>query len=95
VRADRRRDNVDELQYEVCSRTCLNAIRNTRISEMRHQERYRARQNTICMVCGAAFTPPRGDALYCSDACKQKSYRQRRQRPEARPRGSIIIRRPS
>ena len=34
-----------------------------------------ARSHHACPVCQAAPTPPR--ARYCSDACKQRAYRQR------------------
>ena len=30
----------------------------------------------ICKGCGKAFTPKRSDAVYCSNACRQKAYRQ-------------------
>lgn len=29
-----------------------------------------------CKVCGNTFTPKRSDALYCSNACRQRAYRQ-------------------
>jgi hypothetical protein len=32
---------------------------------------------TTCRVCDRSFHPTRCDSLYCSAACKQKSYRQR------------------
>lgn len=28
-----------------------------------------------CVKCGAKFWPKRGDAMYCSQACKQRAYR--------------------
>lgn len=30
----------------------------------------------VCKVCGNTFTPKRSDALYCSNACRQRAYRQ-------------------
>ena len=30
----------------------------------------------ICRGCGKAFSPKRSDALYCSNACRQRAYRQ-------------------
>jgi hypothetical protein len=31
-----------------------------------------------CEVCGRRFTGVRGDARYCSNACRQTAYRQRK-----------------
>jgi hypothetical protein len=31
-----------------------------------------------CAVCGTEFRPWRGDARYCSNACRQKAYRGRK-----------------
>lgn len=38
----------------------------------------RDQTHTICGHCGSAFTSPRSDARYCSSACRQASYRQRK-----------------
>ena len=35
-----------------------------------------ARQDRVCKVCGKVFTPTRSDGVYCSNACRQKAYRQ-------------------
>ena len=35
-----------------------------------------ARKDRICKVCGKVFTPKRSDGVYCSNACRQKAYRQ-------------------
>ena len=40
------------------------------------QRRREARQDRCCKVCGKVFTPSRADGIYCSNACRQKSYRQ-------------------
>jgi predicted nucleic acid-binding Zn ribbon protein len=37
---------------------------------------YRLRSRP-CAVCGTEFRPWRGDARYCSNACRQKAYRRR------------------
>ena len=34
-----------------------------------------ARQDRICKACGKVFTPKRSDGVYCSSACRQKTYR--------------------
>lgn len=40
------------------------------------QRRLEKRQNRICKSCGKIFTPKRSDAVYCSNACRQRAYRQ-------------------
>lgn len=40
------------------------------------QRRLENRQNRICRGCGKTFTPKRSDAIYCSNACRQRAYRQ-------------------
>ena len=39
--------------------------------------RRRARGELTCACCGKTFDPVRADARFCSNACRQKSYRQR------------------
>lgn len=36
-----------------------------------------SRENTVCKCCGNTFTPKRAGASYCSNACRQKAYRER------------------
>ena len=40
------------------------------------QKRREARQDRVCKVCGKVFTPTRSDCVYCSNACRQRAYRQ-------------------
>ena len=40
------------------------------------QRRLEKRQNHVCKSCGKTFTPRRSDAIYCSNACRQRAYRQ-------------------
>ena len=40
------------------------------------QKRREALQDRVCKVCGKVFTPTRSDCIYCSNACRQKAYRQ-------------------
>lgn len=40
------------------------------------RKRLAAQSNTVCVTCGKKFTPKRNDAKYCSNACRQKAYRQ-------------------
>ena len=37
-----------------------------------------------CDRCGERFTPPRSDARYCSSACRQAEYRERKAVPATR-----------
>ena len=40
------------------------------------RRRLEKRQNRVCKGCGKTFTPKRSDAVYCSNACRQRAYRQ-------------------
>lgn len=40
------------------------------------QRRLEKRKDMVCKGCGKTFTPKRVDALYCSNACRQRAYRQ-------------------
>ena len=40
------------------------------------QRRLEKRRDTVCKCCGKTFTPKRADAVYCSNACRQRAYRQ-------------------
>ena len=53
-----------------CSYRC-----QARANTIRQSERKRMNQDKICLVCLTAFKAKRGDAKYCSAACKQKAYR--------------------
>ena len=35
-----------------------------------------ARKDRVCKVCGEGFTATRADGIYCSNACRQRAYRQ-------------------
>jgi hypothetical protein len=37
-----------------------------------------ARRPRPCAKCGKPFTPPRPDAKYCGNSCRQGAYRDRR-----------------
>lgn len=63
--------NAHPVSY--CTRACEIAARTGR----RRLARQLARQRR-CETCGDAFTAPRQDACYCSPACRQRAYRQRR-----------------
>jgi len=46
-------------------------------------ERRKAKPGTTtrCAACGETFTPTRADAVTCSNACRQRAYRQRQRAP--------------
>ena len=44
----------------------------------RRKKRYRAQKaRNICTICLETFQPKRGDAKFCSNACRQRAYRSR------------------
>lgn len=53
----------------LCARDAENA---------RTRERRRAARVRPCHACGATFTPSRADGRYCTQACRQTAYRNRR-----------------
>lgn len=46
--------------------------------EQAKEKRKAARSGRDCQGCGEAFEPVRADGRYCSNACRQRSYRERR-----------------
>ena len=76
-----------------CTRECYDAhykkTHDERIKEnsQRFIERRReriaaetaARPDNVCEYCGTSFRPKRKDTKYCSDACRQAKYRERKQ----------------
>ena len=63
--------NIDTKKY------CLYSLCGNRgYQKELTQRRREARQDRLCKCCGKAFTPKRSDAVYCSNACRQKAYRQ-------------------
>ena len=60
-----------------CSERCVNDAYIARRRERAQQRRDNAK---ICLVCGAPLEQAEGSVkirLYCSNACKQKAYRQK------------------
>lgn len=58
-----------------CSfQTCGHKMLNLRKSFKKRVERGKY----TCACCGEQFLPIRADARYCSNACRQKDYRQRK-----------------
>jgi hypothetical protein len=63
--------------YQVCSRRCyLRAYRKRRRKHGGSTIAWKA-QTPRCRNCQRAFEPARKDARYCSNACRQRAYRQR------------------
>ena len=54
---------------KLCSLACQRERRNAR-RRVVHQPR-------LCDGCGESFTPTRSDARFCSNACRQRAYRER------------------
>lgn len=48
------------------------------VHQTRAKFRRRANRVTDCELCGKTFIPDRAGAKYCSAACKQKAYRERK-----------------
>jgi len=61
-------------KYTWCSAECEHGVGVM----ARRKKRAKARQKE-CALCGDAFQGSRSDAMYCSSACRQKAFRQRRQ----------------
>ncbi len=57
-----------------CCEKCRWAAANARAAERRREYR----QNLCCEACGVSFAAMRGDARFCSNACRQAAYRLRR-----------------
>jgi len=69
-RFDRRRWHHSE--YRTCSKRC------TEIAAKRRR-RHATTSERSCETCGETFAPPRSDGRYCSNACRQKAYRKRKE----------------
>jgi hypothetical protein len=69
---DRRRPRLT-----FCSQNCRHRFEIRTARETRQQRRD-ARGPHRCARCGEVFEPTRGDARFCSSACRQRAYRQRR-----------------
>jgi hypothetical protein len=65
--------------YRYC-RPCAGDAERQRLRELRAQSRA-ARPAQICQntLCDNVFTPARADGRFCSAACRQSAYRQRRE----------------
>jgi predicted nucleic acid-binding Zn ribbon protein len=82
VHVDRHRNH---LRYFVCSDQCRIAIYNANArGKLNERGQRRPVPKRPCVICGELFTPKRSDAIYCSDACKQRGYR-RKQTQRAAP----------
>jgi hypothetical protein len=56
-----------------CSHRCRTVAYNRR-----RRAAAAAKREVLCVTCGQPFTPPRASSRYCSNACRQRAYRQRR-----------------
>lgn len=46
--------------------------------QRRKESRGKVSRSCVCLKCGALFTADRADAGYCSSACRQAAYRERK-----------------
>jgi hypothetical protein len=60
-----------------CSEACGHAYRD-QLRNQRRKERGAVEREKVCEVCGKEFTASRKDTKTCSQACKQRAYRQRK-----------------
>jgi hypothetical protein len=67
------RQRPDRPLSAYCSERCRWGAANRRRRDTTAAQRQRT-----CATCGQPFTPPRADGRYCSHACRQRAYRQRR-----------------
>lgn len=56
---------------------CCYECKATSKAKLKRERRLRQRTNRVCPECGKKFTPRRGDAKYCSPACRQRAHRKR------------------
>ena len=81
--------SVRRIQCEYCRKVIYTQTRNRKycsfqtcghkMLNLRRSLKKRAERGTYtCPCCGEQFLPIRADARYCSNACRQKDYRQRK-----------------
>ena len=81
--------SVRRIQCEYCRKVIYTQTRNRkycsfqtcghRMLNLRKSLKKRVERGTYtCPCCGEQFLPIRADARYCSNACRQKGYRQRK-----------------
>ena len=83
--------SVHRIQCECCRKVIYTQTRNRKycsfqtcghkMLNLRKSIRKRIERGTYtCPCCGEQFLPIRADARYCSNACRQKDYRQRKKK---------------
>jgi hypothetical protein len=63
---------VGRFRYTYCSAGC-----RLELSDRRKRQGHVSVPPRACTECGEPFTPKRRDARYCSNACRQRAYRER------------------
>jgi hypothetical protein len=58
---------------------CCERCKRRYFTKRAKEQRARARQDLRCEVCGEPFEAARSDAKYCSNACRQRAYRERKE----------------
>lgn len=67
--------SADSALYRVISVTLPGSVDDV---TNRYREPGRRWHIAVCRRCGADFDAPRRDTAYCSDACRQAAYRDRK-----------------
>ena len=71
--------SVRRIQCEYCRKVLYTQTRNRKYCNFQTCGHKRAERGTYtCACCEEPFLPIRADARYCSNACRQKDYRQRK-----------------
>jgi hypothetical protein len=68
-------------RYHACCQACQDEMRATARNARRRQQRAEARLPATCVSCGTSITGRRRGASYCSNACRQRAYRDRGRAP--------------
>ena len=61
-------------KHVLCCEACKPKAEAARARDARAKKR----KGKTCLLCEKSFTPSRDDALFCSNACRQRAYRMSR-----------------
>jgi hypothetical protein len=75
-------------RYGGCSRACQAEMRRQARNDRRRKQRAAARPQAICVNCGSSISGRRRGASYCSNACRQRAYRDRAR--DSRSLGTVL-----
>ena len=66
------------IKHKVCGPCKLARRRRTNAESMRRHRAEQRPEPEPCARCGESFNAPRSDARFCSSACRQAAYRERK-----------------